>query len=192
MDWFTADTHFFHKNVIEYSKRPWSTVEEMTEGLVQRWNNRVAKNDRVFVLGDFAFGNKDMIKAVTPRLHGTKVLVRGNHDVRSGPFYVEAGFTSVSPLPMLYEERYLLSHIPMLPPPSNLINIHGHLHNGENPCFWTPQNICVSVEMTGYAPVTLKEILQMLEDKKALYYKLMNERQNQAEAPYDLRVDRRD
>ena len=38
MDWFIADTHFFHARVIQYSKRPWETSEDMTEGLIRNWN----------------------------------------------------------------------------------------------------------------------------------------------------------
>lgn len=169
-DFFTADTHFWHTNVIRYSDRPWKTVEEMNEGLIKLWNTRVGKSDRVFVLGDFSFGNRPKIKEIVPQLNGTKILVRGNHDGYRSPFYVEAGFQSVSPLPVFYEGKYLLSHQPIVPLPEGIINIHGHLHNAVNPKFYAPRHICVSVEMTDYRPIGLKKILAMME-KREEYWK---------------------
>lgn len=50
--WFTSDTHFGHKNILRFCKRPWNTVEEMDEGLIQNWNKVVGKDDIVFHLGD--------------------------------------------------------------------------------------------------------------------------------------------
>jgi len=52
--WFTSDHHFGHKNIIEFSKRPFANVEEMNAELVKRWNERIAKEDKVYHLGDFA------------------------------------------------------------------------------------------------------------------------------------------
>ncbi len=36
----TSDTHFHHANVIGYCKRPWDTVEDMNEGLIERSSPR--------------------------------------------------------------------------------------------------------------------------------------------------------
>ena len=36
--WFTSDTHFFHDKIVEYSQRPFASVEEMNEELIARWN----------------------------------------------------------------------------------------------------------------------------------------------------------
>jgi calcineurin-like phosphoesterase family protein len=47
MIWFTADTHFHHAAVIDYCKRPFSSVEEMDEAMVAAWNARVSKTDIV-------------------------------------------------------------------------------------------------------------------------------------------------
>lgn len=54
--WFIGDTHFYHKNIIDYENRPFKSVEDMNKGLIDTWNSRVKKLDRVFVLGDFCFG----------------------------------------------------------------------------------------------------------------------------------------
>jgi calcineurin-like phosphoesterase family protein len=51
--WFTSDTHFGHNNILKFCKRPWNTVEEMDEALINNWNAVVGTNDIVFHLGDF-------------------------------------------------------------------------------------------------------------------------------------------
>lgn len=168
-----------HAKVIEYSNRPWKTVEEMDAGLIKLWNSRVSKNDRVFVLGDFALANKTKIREIVSQLNGTKILVHGNHDGYRSPFYVEAGFHAVSSLPMLYEGIYLLSHGPVFPLADGLINIHGHIHNNIDPYFYAPNHVCVSVENIGYKPITLKRTLTMLKEKNERQVKLVAEREAQ-------------
>jgi len=84
MRWFTSDTHFFHKNIIDYDMRPFSNVDEMQECIIRNWNNTVSKKDIVYHLGDFAFGNPKRWKAITDRLNGNITLVRGNHDLQNG------------------------------------------------------------------------------------------------------------
>lgn len=82
--WFTADTHFNHANVIEYSKRPFADLAEMTETLVANWNSVVERGDTVFHLGDFAlsWGKKhaELVDGLLSRLKGQKWLIKGNHD----------------------------------------------------------------------------------------------------------------
>lgn len=80
MDFFISDTHFFHKNIIKYSNRPFSSVEEMNEQMILRWNQKVKDGDRVFHLGDFGFAPKAKLQGVFDRLNGQKHLIRGNHD----------------------------------------------------------------------------------------------------------------
>ena len=82
---FSSDTHFFHHNILAYTERDklWDSVEDMNEGLINRWNSVVGKGDRVFIIGDVALGGKSKAKLlaeILKRLHGTKFLVPGNHD----------------------------------------------------------------------------------------------------------------
>ena len=52
--WFTSDEHHWHANIIRYSKRPFSSIVEMTEELVRRHNAVVKAEDTVWHLGDFS------------------------------------------------------------------------------------------------------------------------------------------
>lgn len=81
---FTADIHFFHQNIIKYSNRPWLNVEEMHQGIIERWNNKVSDKDDVFILGDVAMvgrGNVQLVAPILKKLNGRNLyLVPGNHD----------------------------------------------------------------------------------------------------------------
>lgn len=79
-EFVTSDIHFGHRAMITKVGRPFETVEEMNEALIERWNNKVPKTARVYVLGDFSFLKKAETEAVLDRLHGRICLVRGNHD----------------------------------------------------------------------------------------------------------------
>lgn len=78
--WFTSDTHYNHKNIIDYCNRPYSSAEEMNESIIDNYNKIVKNNDNVYFLGDFAFGKKEEIFNVLKRLNGNKHLILGNHD----------------------------------------------------------------------------------------------------------------
>ena len=47
---FTSDLHIGHKNIIEYSHRPFSNIEEMNETLIDNWNKTVPEDGIVFDL----------------------------------------------------------------------------------------------------------------------------------------------
>ena len=74
---FTADTHFNHRNIINYCKRPFTSVEEMDETLIQNWNNVVGEGDVVYHLGDFCFGNP---WNYIDNLNGHIKFIVGGHD----------------------------------------------------------------------------------------------------------------
>jgi calcineurin-like phosphoesterase family protein len=76
----TSDTHFGHTNIIDYASRPFLDSKEMDECLIDNWNSVVRKNQTVFHLGDFAFGNVDYQRKILSKLNGDIHFVRGNHD----------------------------------------------------------------------------------------------------------------
>ena len=77
---FTSDTHFGHRNIIKYSNRPFDSVEQMNEALIDNWNDTVLPTDTVYHLGDVALGPWSEWDSILTRLNGYKVLVVGNHD----------------------------------------------------------------------------------------------------------------
>lgn len=94
---FTADLHFRHANVIDFESRPFASVEEMDQTLIQNWNDTVTPTDEVWVLGDYSLpsGRKKAL-GYLEQLNGTKYLVTGNHD-RCSPALNQ---------PHLYQQEY--------------------------------------------------------------------------------------
>lgn len=72
--WFTSDTHFGSERTLELSKRPFETVEEMDQSIIDNWNNTVNKDDVVYHVGDF--GDYEVAK----KLNGKIKLIMGNYD----------------------------------------------------------------------------------------------------------------
>ncbi|MDO4223216.1 MAG: metallophosphoesterase family protein [Acinetobacter sp.] len=80
---FTSDLHFGHKNILRYAPeyRPYTSVEQMDQALIQLWNQQVSPHDIVYNLGDFSF-HKDVAqsKKILGRLNGQHHFIYGNHD----------------------------------------------------------------------------------------------------------------
>ena len=73
-----SDTHFHHRNIIAFDRRPWTTVEAMDVDLVDNWNRRVAPDDMVIHTGDVTGGHDPW--TVLSALRGRIFIVPGNHD----------------------------------------------------------------------------------------------------------------
>lgn len=80
MNFYIADMHFGHKNIVRYDNRPFDSVEEMDKALIQLWNETVGSDDVVYILGDFSWYKEDKTAFILGCLKGHKVLVKGNHD----------------------------------------------------------------------------------------------------------------
>lgn len=163
--WVTSDTHFGHANILNFKDsggnpvRDFTSVEEMDEVMVSRWNQMVKPGDKVYHLGDVFFGSKDNFKALWPKLNGSKRLVVGNHDdikfLSSGGF-----FKKVMMWRVFTEFGLLLTHTPqhqsaLTGRRNGLLNIHGHIH--QNPSPDGPYK-CVCVEQTDYYPVHIEDL----------------------------------
>lgn len=165
-----ADLHFKHSKIITYNNRPFKNVKEMDEELIKLWNSTVGKKDIVYILGDFTLvGQLDIIAEYLNALNGTKVLVKGNHDVRKPKEYLECGFYEVSSKPMMVEPGVILMHEPFknlsfIEP--NYIYFFGHVHNNRVEMDRYPNCMCVSVERIDYRPINLDSCITIMRTRK--------------------------
>ena len=163
--YFIADTHFYHKNIIKYENRPFESVEAMNWGIIKRWNGVVSKRDRVFLLGDFTFGNREKQSEIAEKLNGYKILVKGNHDTYNDEFYREIGFSEVYRYPILFNGFWILSHEPVyMNENMPYANLYGHVHNNSAFKDYTNQTMCVSIERAhmNYSPIEFTRIKEIM------------------------------
>lgn len=115
-NFYIADTHFGHANVIKYDDRPFKDVEEMDAELIRRWNERVSPGDTVHILGDFIWRPPSRWNEIVPKLHGQKILIRGNHDPKALPAEVRKNLAGFMDYKKFRDGKYhvIMSHFPML------------------------------------------------------------------------------
>lgn len=138
---FTSDTHFGHSKIIDYCKRPFSSIEEHDKTLIQNWNNVVGQDDTVFHLGDFAYGNSQFVSNIIRQLNGNIILIKGNHDLRNmNPTLYNIFSDAVYQARILIDKQTVyLNHFPFLCFEHGDINLYkdnysiqlfGHVHSG--------------------------------------------------------------
>lgn len=170
-----SDTHFGHANVLTFTKedgtrlRPyWDTIEDHDEDLIQRWNNTVGVNDKVYHLGDVGFRNYTSLASILNRLNGTKVLIKGNHDNFKLDQYANH-FKDIRAYHVL--DKFVLSHIPVHPESVSRWkgNIHGHLHANiveKSPHHPDKRYLNVSVEQISYTPIDFEELRAIFKERE--------------------------
>lgn len=159
---FTADSHFGHSAIIKLCKRPYRSLQEMDDALVENWNAVIGPEDDVFHLGDFAFKGSKVAKRYLERLNGRITLIKGNHDTENTA-KLERWRGAHDILEITIEKtRLVLCHYPLLEWPGvfrGAIHLHGHTHARIGP----HQLRCdVGADCWGYRPVQLNEILARL------------------------------
>lgn len=161
-EFFIADTHFGEENIIRYENRPFASADMMNNALTEKWNQKVKREDMVYVLGDFC--NPGQEAEILSRLNGIKYLVKGNHDIQTNEYYRQAGFAEVYDCPVIIDGYWILSHEPLYVN-ANMpyANLFGHVHN--SPIFkdFSNQHFCVSVERIEYAPISFEEIKRAVQ-----------------------------
>lgn len=162
-NWYTADTHFGHANIIGHCDRPFADASEMDTEIIRNIRERVKPGDDLWIIGDFAFGpparSESYCRGVFEQLPGRKHLIVGNHDfkqTRSLPW------TSVREIVELRDggQALVLCHYPMLTwnrARNGALQLFGHVHNN-----WqgTRNSVNVGVDVWGFNPIQLPEILE--------------------------------
>ncbi len=173
--WFTSDLHFGHANVIKYSRRPFANVDEMDEGLIAAWNERVAPTDSVHVIGDLSFHKPGRTAAIVSRLQGSIGLVLGNHDKKLPP-EVLSRFAYVKDLHTVKVEdadapggiqRIVLCHYAMRvwdQSHRGAWQLYGHSH-GSLPDDPRSRSIDVGVDCHGWHPISYDEVKAIMARK---------------------------
>lgn len=165
MIFYTADPHFDSETIIAQTGRPFSSVQEMDEELIRRWNDVVAQEDTVYVLGDVGSHCAPLPEECLSRLRGHKHLIRGNHDmVLSDQSSLLRHFETVTDYLEITDGGYRITmcHFPMVYNQCGYM-IHGHIHNVKKEIFQVltqlPRVLNAGVDLNGFAPVTLDGLI---------------------------------
>ena len=162
--WFTSDTHFGHDAIRKYCHRPFETVQEMDEIIIKNWNSKVRQTDIVYHLGDFAFGNSDIVKKYRSRLLGKIHLILGNHDYKNKVYRLTSLFSSINDI---LEVRYNnlsinLCHYKMCvwnKSHFNSYQLYGHSHGMLTP---TGKQMDVGMDCNNFTPIPIEKILSYM------------------------------
>lgn len=131
---YISDWHYGHRNIIAFDNRPFVSVEEMNSELIRRWNEVVAPQDTVYVLGDMFWCTTKEAVPVLEKLNGAKVLIKGNHDRSGGDSAFRKQFVKISEYMEIDDDgrKVVLCHYP-IPCFKNHFygwyHLYGHVHN---------------------------------------------------------------
>lgn len=161
MNFYTADPHFFHENILKFCNRPFASVGEMNSRILSNFQSVMTPADDLWIVGDVAVVSIDAADKLTSMLRsvpGRKHLIAGNHDkhwVRGLDVW-----TSVHDLLEINDSgtRVTLCHYPMITfagARRGALQLFGHVHQN-----WrgSRNSINVGVDVWDFRPVTLPEI----------------------------------
>jgi calcineurin-like phosphoesterase family protein len=78
---FSSDPHFGHVRIIDLCERPFGSVDEMNQTILDNYNRACGRNDELWILGDVVMGSfAENLELLGQLEAGWKVMVSGNHD----------------------------------------------------------------------------------------------------------------
>lgn len=168
--YYIADCHFGHNAVIRFNNRPFETVEEMDNTMLNNWRSIVRPDDEVYIVGDLIFRAKNPPEYYLDKLTGRKHLILGNHDKWSKHVDLDKYFESVSQIKEISDagRHIVLCHYPMVEWPrsrQNSVLVFGHIHNkveGDAFDYYLKHEnmLNAGVDINHYCPVTFRQLVE--------------------------------
>lgn len=159
--WIISDTHFGHKNIIKYCKRP----KNHDQLMLRNWKKLVKKSDVILHLGDVTvwYGEHYSWARTVSKLPGKKFLILGNHDRQwtKGEWTNRWGFKILDPF---RQNKIYFSHEPEEDGEWE-VNVHGHSHDHVDAGYYCRNGkfyYNASVEGMQYQPVRLGKIIAQI------------------------------
>lgn len=163
-NWYTADPHFGHENIIKFCDRPFRSANHMDAVLMQNLWARVGPNDALWIVGDFAFGQKakdrEWLTKLFFKLPGVeRHLIVGNHDLEPT---LALPWDSVSHLAEVKDgpdnQMHTLCHYPMITwnrARRGALQIFGHVHKN-----WkgSSNSVNAGVDVWDYMPMRFEDL----------------------------------
>jgi len=161
MIYITSDTHYNHTNILTYCNRPFSSVEEMNQVLIDNINNTVKPEDTLYHLGDVAFGADKWAEFIN-RFNCKNIhLILGNHDYRFKSRMKQSGlFRSVDKQVLfIYKNKdFIFTHYPPNEKVDNVWNLFGHIHSNGN--INRKYHVDVGVDANNFTPISIDQIIE--------------------------------
>lgn len=175
--WFTSDTHFGHKGIIDHVRPQYAAkaadgnndVESMDFDMMWLWNKVVKPTDHIFHIGDFSFHKPAKTLEILGNLTGVKYLIRGNHDrnnLNAGCLSMFDGGVEHYHEITVGSQLICLCHFPFRSWNGmhyNSWNLHGHSHGSLPPI---GKQLDVGVDVHGMRPISYTEVENYMKDRK--------------------------
>ena len=179
MNYYIADTHWSHRNILRYDNRPFSSLHEHDMTLIENWNNTVTDADDVYILGDYSWNtHPETDIQLLKSLKGKKHLILGNHDKIRNKEERDC-FVEVKDYKRLVDNGtvVILSHYPIAFWDGQFhdsVHLYGHVHNSHQWYMfesWMQEgrelqllpmrayNVGCMMDYMQYTPMTLDQII---------------------------------
>lgn len=166
--WFTSDWHIGHKNILEYSNRPFKNIEEMNWSIIDQHNAIVDSNDHVYFLGDFAMSKNIFLKHID-NVKGQIFFILGNHDYNYKKFILDK-VHEVSDIKIIkINNQYItLCHYPMYThymSHYNMWQLYGHEHRDVSD--WVKgKKMNVGVDVNNYKTISFEQVQEYMDKRE--------------------------
>lgn len=162
--YFTSDTHFTQQRTLELTRRPFNSVDEMDQCIIDKWNKIVNDDDIIYHLGDF--GNFK----IADKLNGKIILILGNYEIeemydKAMSFYNYRTYLKMNyNIHEVYEKnfKYLndkeiwnLTHKP-IDCDRTKFNLFGHIHRSQ---MIKPYGLNIGIDCNYYKLFSLHDVL---------------------------------
>ena len=172
--YFLADPHFYHRNVIQYCGRPFTTVDEMNQTILRNINTVVMPDDTLYLVGDVVFGHPkrvtlEMTESVIKQINCKNlILVPGGHD-KEFACKLPHLFKAICPMIdiVVYGQKITLCHYRMASwekSSSGAWHLFGH-HHGRFPVDDKTLAMDVGVDPNGFKPLSFNDVKAHMKTK---------------------------